>query len=302
MSHISPQNFAFDKKPDSKKIIFCIQQTHKQHTNTNIMSGSINLAVYESEFCDKDEGGQVIKPLQIDGRNRKQLMEILVTRDPKYDSELQCENLIDQPHICYVLLELLKLDQQQEKGGLTEVITEEEITSVFEEADERLRKFTEIYFKKNHGGSGERPVLTNSGVGARGNRGRPRKESADALQAFMNKNHQEGAMTAKQWKVWCEQHDMDAFTPLQFWVDYRIIDGKPSFNTIYKQIHITDKQRITWKTMESVKDGKDNYAQAKKRYEKAEAKLSQTNTPNKMQKHDSSPSRVDSDEEDFMSQ
>ena len=204
-----------------------------------------------------------------------------------------------------MLLRLINLDKNDEEGGLTEITTQEEIDIVEQQANDRLRKFTELYFKKNHGGSGERPVLlstTNTGSAVRGGRGRPRKDPTDALQAFINKNHQEGAMSAKQWKAWCLDHDLDEFTPLQFWVDYRIIDNNPSYNKIYKQINNTDKGRTTWKVLESVKEKYDN---AQKRYEKAEAKLTQTNTPNNKRKRagEASSSRADSDDEpDFMGQ
>ena len=63
------------------------------------MSGTFNIDACENEFCDKDEWGNVIKPLQIDGRNRKQLMEILITRDPKFDCEMACQDLLEEPHI-----------------------------------------------------------------------------------------------------------------------------------------------------------------------------------------------------------
>lgn len=282
-----------------------MQSKHTTTPNINIMSGSFNQVQYEQVFCDKDERGNVIKPLQIDGRNRKQLMEILVTRDPKFDGEMACQELLDEPHICHVLLRLINLDKNDEEGGLTEITTQEEIDIVEQEASDRLRKFNELYFKKNHGGSGERPVLlstTNTGSATKGSRGRPRKDPTDALQAFINKNHQEGAMSAKQWKAWCLDHDLDEFTPLQFWVDYRIIDNNPSYNKIYKQINNTDKGRTTWKVIESVKEKYDN---AQKRYEKAEAKLNQTNTPNNKRKRsagEASSSKADSDDEDFMSQ
>ena len=265
------------------------------------MAPTIDFALYEQEFCDKDADGQVIKPHQYDGRNRKQLMEILVSHDAKYDSELHCENLIEQSHICHVILELWKLSQNNESGGLIEVTSAEEIDAIGDQANERLAKFTNIYYQKNHGGSGERTTLTSNQLGGN-KRGRPSKVREDDLSAFIKMNHQESAMKAKQWKTWCEQHSIDNKTPLQFWVDYRIIEGKPSYNTVYKQIKITEQNRVTWTTIEAVKDGKDNYALCKKQYEKAEAKISShlpNNTPNKMQKTAASSSPRDSDEEDF---
>jgi len=225
----------------------------------------------EAEYCDKDESGNLIRPLQIDGLPRKDWMEILVSTDPKYNYELQIDKLIGLESIVHVYKRIVENQEDMERHGVEEVPmdanTLREMTPPIIKRQQLFhKKYLEVYGGQRATTGNKRVQSPNGLVTTKGERKkRNNKPKTDALLLFQSQNHQ--AMPARTWKTWLEEHNMDPITPLQFWVNFSKQNGVENKYIVYKRANSCN-QRITWKKLEET-----DYPDAKEKYMAAAALL-----------------------------
>lgn len=278
--------YGFLKKPrqptfnDQAVCVFFCAKNFSPNTNTpktinkNAMSKTTRqeaIEAAEAEYCDKDESGNLIRPLQIDGLLRKDWMEILVSTDPKYNYELQIDKLIGLESIVHVYKRIVENQEDIERYGVEEVQMDADSlremgAPIIKRQQLFHKKYLEVYGGQRATNGNKRVQSPNGLVATKGERKKSNKKpKTDALLLFQNRNHQ--AMPARTWKTWLDKHNMNPTTPLQFWVNFSKQNGVESKDIVYKRANSCN-QRITWRQLDE-----NDYPAAKKEYMAAAALL-----------------------------